>query len=329
MGVRAARDPAAEARATAAVLRWDFRIAFLINVVMAVAGVLVSWLSRSDALALDGVVSALNAATILVGQRVDTLVRRPSNSRFPLGYWGLETLYAGGRSLILLGIIVFALITHVGRLLSFAGGVRFEPPVFGLVPPYSLAMVLLCLTMAACHHRAWTRTGSSNAILKVERLSAVVDGAISAGVGLAFLVAPLLESTPLSPLVPVTDSLVVVLLCLLIIRDPLATLRRAVWELSGGAADPGTRAPLLREAAAVLAGRGIVLVDHAIFRIGRAIQAILYVHPECEVVPADLEACRAAIEQRLRSRYPVVTIVLSIAQPGPAGEPPSGVSGVG
>ncbi|QEY31232.1 hypothetical protein EVJ50_02175 [Synechococcus sp. RSCCF101] len=202
----------------------------------------------------------------------------------------------------------------MGKLLSFASGVQFEPPVFGIVPPYSLTMVALCLTMAYSHHRAWVQCGRNNAILKVERLSALVDGAISAGVGVAFLLAPLLIPTPLGPLVPVTDAILVVIQCLLTVRDPFLILQRRFWELSGAVAESKTRDSLLQEARPFLSKAGLSVVDHAIFQIGRSVQAILYVHPTQSVAPADFDGCRAAKEERLRRLFPVVTIVLSVTQ---------------
>jgi predicted Co/Zn/Cd cation transporter (cation efflux family) len=89
-----------------------------INLVMALTGAIASWICNAQALALDGLVSGLNALMILVGARLSNQLLRSPHRRYPFGYWALETLYTGSRSLLLLGILLFASITSIDRILG-------------------------------------------------------------------------------------------------------------------------------------------------------------------------------------------------------------------
>ncbi|WP_185465188.1 cation transporter [Synechococcus sp. BSA11S] len=115
------------------------RTATGLNLLMGVAGILASWWTQAQALALDGLVSGLNAMAIIVAARLSGSLGRPQDRRYPFGYWSLETIYLGGRSLMLLGIIAFAAISSIERILSYminADGA--VPPRFDLIVPYSV-----------------------------------------------------------------------------------------------------------------------------------------------------------------------------------------------
>lgn len=154
----------------------SMRFAIGINLLMAVAGTLTSWLCNAQALALDGLVSGLNALMILIAERLSRQLSRPADRRYPFGYWSLETLCTGSRSLVLLGMIVYAVIVSIARILCHLQGAVVAVPFFGGIVIYSMAMVALCLLMAGIHHRHWLRGGRQSPLLVMERRAALVDG---------------------------------------------------------------------------------------------------------------------------------------------------------
>ena len=295
------------------------RFAIGINLLMAVAGTLTCWLCNAQALALDGLVSGLNALMILVAERLSRQFSRPADRRYPFGYWSLETLYTGSRSLLLLGIIVFAVIGSIGRILSHRQGAEVAVPLFGGIVIYSMAMVALCLLLAAIHHRHWLRGGRQSPLLVTERRAALVDGGLSAGVGLAFAVTPLLLQTPLEGLVPISDACIVLVLCALLVVAPLRTLLESVRELGGGAASSGVREAVRSLAQRQLESWGIRLVDDALFHSGRAVQGVLYVAPGGSVSADEVDGWRHSLERHCRGRFHNVTLELVLTRRDPLG----------
>ena len=64
-------------------------------------------------------------------------------------------------------------------------------------------------------------------------ISARFDALISAGTGVALLGSPLLLGTPLAPLVPIADALLVLILSAALLGEPIAILKGAVAEAAG------------------------------------------------------------------------------------------------
>lgn len=295
--------------------RRSMRTAIALNLLMGVAGILASWWTQAQALALDGLVSGLNAMAIVVAARLSGSLGRPQDRRYPFGYWALETIYLGGRSLMLLGIIVFAAISSIERILSYminADGA--VPPRFDLIAPYSVLMVALCLVMAATHHRNWLRGGRQSRLLAIEGRGALLDAGISAGVGVAFALTPLLSATPLEWVIPISDAIVVLVLCGLLVRSPLRSLMASVAELGGESAHPSIQRQVINLVSPELTALDITLVDLAVFPSGRALQGILYLDPHRAIVSSEVDQLRDSLERLCRCRFPIVTLEVVLSQ---------------
>ncbi|QPN59908.1 cation transporter [Synechococcus sp. CBW1002] len=274
-----------------------------VNLIMAVAGAIASWLCNAQALALDGLVSGLNALMILAGGHLSTQVLRPPDRRFPFGYWALETLYVGSRSLLLLGILLFAAISSIDRILAQRHGASITPPWIGGIVIYACLMAALGLLVAWNHHRHWKIGGRQSQLLAMERRATLVGAAISAGLGLAFAVTPLLLDTPLAGMVPVSDAWIVLLLSGILVVAPLRSLRDAVSELGGVAARSTVRQAVLNIVRQELNAQGIRLVDDAVFTLGRAVQGLLYIDPGMALSALDVDLLRDQLERTCRQRF--------------------------
>lgn len=74
------------------------------NLVMAIAGVVTAYLSRSDAILIDGLFSGVNFVSAIIAARVGAIVLMPSDRDHPWGYESYEALYVMFRSLVLVGV---------------------------------------------------------------------------------------------------------------------------------------------------------------------------------------------------------------------------------
>jgi len=297
--------------ASGAVERRSLELGKWINLLMAVAGVAAASLSRSDALLVDGLYSGVNFFSAIVAARVGEAVIRPPDRSRPFGYEAEESLYVTFRSLVLLGIIAFAALSAAEKVLTYATGGEVPELVFGPILVYVAAMVVLCLGLWAWHRHNWRRTGATSAILQTESRAALVDGAITAGAGAALLGVPLLGGTPLAGLIPVADALVVLVLSLVIVREPFGMFRQALREAAGGAADTEVVSRLRKRARHLLESRSFSLLDLAVTRLGRRHIVAAYVQPgrpvsagEADALGDEIEAaCR---EERVSSRVVVI-----------------------
>lgn len=175
-------------------------------------------------------------------------------------------------------------------------------------------MVALCLVMAATHHRNWLRGGRQSRLLAIEGRGALLDAGISAGVGVAFALTPLLSATPLEWVIPISDAIVVLVLCGLLVRSPLRSLMASVAELGGESAHPSIQRQVINHVSPELTALDITLVDLALFPSGRALQGILYLDPHRAMVSSEVDQLRDSLERLCRSRFPIVTLEVALSQ---------------
>ena len=207
------------------------------NAVMALAGLSAHVLTGSSALLLDGLYSAVLVGSSFMASRICRNVVRPPDRGWPYGYEGQEALYVLFRSLVLLGVIGFGLSSAVGTLIAWWGGAVIAPLRLEPVAIYTFAISGCCALLAWRHQRDWRRTGSVSLLLQTEARHARIDALITLATGLALLASPLLLGTPLSVLASITDPLLVLLVSLVLLREPWTALRQAMAQAAGCSAD--------------------------------------------------------------------------------------------
>jgi len=277
---------------SATIERRSLEIGKWANLFMAISGIAASYASASDAILVDGLYSGVNFLSAIVAGRITLSLARPADRRFPFGYDAYEALYVKYRSLVLLGIMAFAIFGAGSKIITYARGGQVPELVFGPILIYMLLMVGLCLGLAWWHHTNWRKSGGRSELLQTESRAAIVDGVISAGAGAGLLAAALLRGTFLAGLVPISDSIVVLIMCAFIIRQPLAMFRGSLREVAGGAADPETVGKIERRIEELITDRPLKLVDIAVTKLGRSYFVIPYLEPS--------EAIDAAAVDRLR-----------------------------
>ena len=287
------------------------------NLLMAAAGIAAAYASHSDALLVDGLYSGVNFVSAIIAGRVSLVILRPADRHYPFGYDAYEALYVKYRSLVLLGILTYAALGAVSKIITYATGGSVPQLVFGPILVYSVAMVAICFGLAAWHRYNWIRTGRRSELLQTETRAALVDGVISVGAGAGLLSASLLEETPLAFLVPVSDAIIVLILCACVIRKPLQMFLAALREVAGASADEATRAIFRQQVEAVLTGQPMTLLELAVTKLGRTHFVVAYVKPDTSVSGEEADALRAALEQACVQAIPDTKTELVIAATAP------------
>jgi predicted Co/Zn/Cd cation transporter (cation efflux family) len=266
------------------------------SLLMAVAGIAASYASRSDALLVDGLYSGVNFISAIIAARISASILRAPDRRYPFGYDAYEALYVKYRSLVLLGIIAYAAFGAVSKIIIYASGQPVPELVFGPILVYTVLMVVICFGLAWWHNHNWQRSGRRSELLLIESRAAIIDGVISAGAGAGLLSATLLFGTSLEFLVPIADSIIVLLMSAFIVREPLRTFLGSLREVAGGSADPKTWKKVHDRIEELFNDRPFTLLDVAVTKLGRAYLAVAYVKPDDPVSGEQADALREEIE---------------------------------
>jgi predicted Co/Zn/Cd cation transporter (cation efflux family) len=186
-------------------------------------------------------------------------------------------------------------------LITWWGGaviaaLRLEP-----VAIHTFVITGCCALLAWRHQRDWRRTGSVSLLLQTEARHARIDALITLATGLALLVSPLLLGTPLSVLASITDPLLVLLVSLVLLREPWTALRQEMDQAAGCSADQDvlecTRAVFMQQ----LVGLQLQMMDFTVQQLGRTAFVVVYINP---VQPQDgfgIDGLRHQIDQRCSS----------------------------
>jgi len=265
------------------------------NLLMGAAGITAAQLSNSDALMVDGLYSGVNFCSAIIAGRVAASLLKPADKRMPFGYDANEALYILFRSLVLLGILMFAGFNSLGKIITYINGGAVPELKFGPIAIYMVFMVAICTGLAAWHHHNWCKTGRRSEILLTEKTASFIDTVISAGAGGALLSVTLLRGTPAAVIIPVADAIIVIVLVLVMIKQPYNMLRGAVREVAGEAMDEEITAKTRERIEQTIKAVPCELLAVAVTKLGRTHFVITYVRPDDSVVAEDLDTFRKEV----------------------------------
>jgi len=260
-------------------LRWSM----VFNVIMGIAGVVVAILSNSEALMVDGLYSLVNFCAAIIALRVSRVILKAPDHQRPFGYDADEALYVLFRALVLLGILSFAGFSSAASIIEYFRGAETPQLILGPIIIYSIAMVVLCGGLASIHHWNYIRGGRISEILATERTASIVDGFLSAGTGIALVVISLLKDTSVGVIAPIADSLVVLVLVLVIIKQPYDLLMKSMAEVAGKASHPNSIAQVKKVLSVLCDASPFDLLDVSVTQLGRTYTVVAFVRPDSMV----------------------------------------------
>ncbi len=308
----------------AAVLRAERRSLYTYMFTMlglAVLGFVVYGVTRVSATQLDGVISLINAAAAFIAARLAVTASRPADVESPYGRMALENLYALFRSLMILGVVVVGLVTNLAKVIEYLVTRRGSEPDFGLAAVYTAVCVLICLGLKWNHERNNRSVNGASALLKVEATAAKMEALISGGICASLiLVAVVPEGTFLTSdrfnIKDIADSIIVLILCVLLIGEPIRQIRLEFGRLSGRRADPALDEAVRAAIAAVSAEHGgelaheLTLVDALAIARGKAIEVDLRVAYTGTMSVEEQDELRAQTYTELRNRIGPLRLTL-------------------
>lgn len=272
------------------------------SLLMALAGVAAAVTSHSDALMVDGLYSGVNFFAAIIAARVGQQVMSAPDATYPLGQDAAEPIYVTFRALVLLGVMVFAAMSAGGKVITFWSGGDVVALNYGPILIYVVAMVAICFSLSAFHFLNLRRSGGKNAILRTEAQAALFDGLLTAGAGSALLMSQWLVGTFLAPIIPIVDSLIVLLLVVVILPQPIEILRHALKQLMGAAASSdGHQAAVGEVMARHSESFDLLRVD--VLPMGRRDSVVVRARPRHGVTGLDVDQLRDEIQMLYQQRF--------------------------
>lgn len=288
---------------------------------LAVLGFAVYAITRVSATQLDGVISLINAGAAFIAARLAVTASRPADVESPYGRLALENLYALFRSLMILGVVIVGVVTNSIKVIDYLITREGSEPEFGLAAVYTAACVLICFGLKWNHERNNRSVNGASALLRVEATAAKMEAFISAGICASLvLVAVIPEGTSLTSetfnIKDIADSIIVLILCVLLVGEPVRQIRLEFGRLSGRRADPALDAAVRAAITAVSEEHAdeldheLTLVDVLAISRGKVTEVDLRVSYTGTMTVEEQDHLRARTFTELRARIGPIRLTL-------------------
>ena len=270
-----------------------------------ILGIAISLLSRSGAVFLDGLFSLIFAVAGLLTLYVSSLVARPRDEQYPFGYASYEPMLNLFKGLLIALALVYAVVEATRTMLS---GGQDASAIGGII--YSALAVVGGLSVIFALYRM-NRTAESP-IVQVDIRNWVVDTMISAAVGVAFVVALLLENSRWSEWAPYADPLIMLLIAAIAVPQPFQIISENWGQLLGRAPRATMRSKVRELVQEALADKPYKELHLRISEVGRYVYIHVYVVVFREragnVALTDQDIVRRRIYNTVSSQFRYVAI---------------------
>lgn len=279
------------------------------NVGITLLGVGFALWTRSEAIFLDGLFSAIHLAVSLLSLRIAGLIQQPGDDEYPFGYAMFEPFLNMGKGLVIVLVALFALFSAGEALLN--GGRSVEA---GIALWYALIAAAGCLSMAAIQKRF--AAASHSQILDLDFKNWLIDGAISGAVAVAFAVMLLLRDTAWAWTIPYADPALVLLLVLLVLPLPLQTVIQNSLQIVGRSPDDQQRDRIEKIVAEVFEAVPHQDYHLRLMNMGRLVYVQVYLQvslqQEDSYEPGEVDNVRSRLYQQLHQEFPHLAMDLVV-----------------
>jgi len=200
------------------------RISAILTVLFTVGAGAVALISDSETMTLEAMSGLVDVAVSLLAIFVVRKIQEPANSRYHFGYAKYEPLMIGMEGTLVAAVCLGAIAYSIRDLMH-------PDPVDEphLVIIYAAAGFLLSVLFGAYMKRVGRRAGSQIVLAQADLW--IVEGWLSLGVCVAFLLAVILTRTPKADYSAYVDPAVCIVLSLILLRKPAAILRESFADL--------------------------------------------------------------------------------------------------
>lgn len=270
---------------------------------MSLLGVGFALTTQSEAILLDGVFSGIGFFMAIATLKVAALVTRPDDEHFHYGYAHFGPLINVVKSLLMVVLCAFALLSSVNALLGDG-----RPLQIGNAVIYGVISTLGCIGFAFYLSQAAKKTASP--LVSVDAQAWVIDCMMSGAVLLSFIAGYLALGTTLEAYLDYLDPLVVTVLCVLALPMPVRILMQNGSEVLLMAPEKTLQEEVITRIANAMGGLAVADYRLRMLKMGNTINILLHIKlgADFELTKvAELDAIRARVLQELESMADHVT----------------------
>lgn len=268
------------------------------SALLATSAVVMALVAKSQAILLDGLYTVITLAMALVSLKVIDLLKKPETHNRPFGYMALEPFLNLVKSLIMLILLVFFLITNIQELCTGGRDIALD---------MTTLYIFICLAIYAViilRLRRYRR-GTSSSILDLEIKNWCVDAMITGGIAVSLMAAMLLIRMGYGHIQPYIDPLVVVALIVVSLPLPLKTFSVEIKRLLLISTENSIETEAVTQLRPVIQQFGLVNTHIWGLKSGRTHYLFVYCSLKDEhTTITELDRIRAAIFRNLSEVYP-------------------------
>lgn len=280
------------------------RISFIGSLFFLLAECAAVFFTRSQAVLIDCIYDLADLVMLLPFMILVPKLYKPVTEKWPYGLSQIEPLFVIIRCGVLLLLDIQLMIDSVQMILD--GGHLVNAAT---VASFEFAMAVSCILVYILLGRLCKKVMSPT--MESELYVWKVDAYSTAGVGLAFLVQIILQSTPLSWITPYIDPGIAVVMAIILLPEPLGMVHDSVKSLILAAPEPELTEHIRKIATDALSQYGIQITFLDIIKTGRRIWADIYITQEDDLLRISaLKAAQEKIRNALSNEYENISIEL-------------------
>ena len=208
-------------------------VSSIVNLIMAVSGLAVFFITNLQSLFLDGFFSFIAFLSNIMALMFAKISNK-KNSSYPTGMYFLEPLYGIIKAILMLYLLATTLTeASTTAYQYFAHGIGEAINITPILP-YTIIMVILCFGLSYYNKKQNEKINNSSTMLTAESRSNFVDGVISAGVGILIMTLFFININGKLGFFHYTgDFFITLILVLISIKSPIELFLMSVREISG------------------------------------------------------------------------------------------------
>lgn len=281
-------------------------VSTVVNFIMAIAGVVVFFITKMQAMFLDGFFSLIAAFSTIMAI-VFSKISKKKNASYPTGMFFLEPFYAIIKALLMFVLLISSIIeSSMSAYVYFTTGIG-NTIDFNIILPYSIIMVIMCFGLSFFNKQQNKKIKNSSIMLTAESKSNFVDGVISGGIGLLVLILFFIDiNGPLGFFHYTGDFFITLLLVLIFIKEPIKLFAISIREISGATVKDKEIKKLVRKI--VLEQLQIEDLDNKfeVYKVGMHIKVVILLEEDFDV--AVFSRLKSETLKEIKEHFDSVTI---------------------
>jgi predicted Co/Zn/Cd cation transporter (cation efflux family) len=276
------------------------RIGIFISFLMAIAGWITYYFSGSDAMLLDGNFSFISVFAGLVALIISNRKHRKTKN-FPFGSYVYEALFVLIKGILILGVILVSGLQNTLKIIAYLKGKRFETVVIEPILIYVIIISILCFVLYFFYKSKNKTIDNKSSILTVETQASLVDGFLSLGIGLVFMIIWLLPAnSSFDFLKSIGDAIIVLIMCLIFFTIPLKIIKESFIELGGGMLQDTAKKEMAEKTIIESLPSNLIKQSIYISKLGSSYFILVYVSSDTNIIDLSIiETLRKKIQQAL------------------------------